>query len=91
MLQVGVRLLRSCAGHARLVHSARCNLPASQEEALAHFDFLLWSCLTTLAGLHFEAAQAANSFAHLASVEGCAQACQEMDPTYLHLGRRTPT
>ena len=36
--QVGLRLLRSCAGHTRMVHSLRCNPPEPQLAALQAFD-----------------------------------------------------
>ena len=36
--QVGLRLLRSCAGHARVVHMMRCNPPSAQHGALQNFD-----------------------------------------------------
>ena len=36
--QVGLRLLRACAGYTRMVHSMRCNPPAAQVSALRAFD-----------------------------------------------------
>ena len=99
--QVGLRLLRSCAGYARLVHSMRCTPPTCQHDALQRFDSLVWSSFAGITGLHLDAAQlrqAARAFAHaglglrsaardafaayLASVGGCAKACQKLDPAY---------
>ena len=44
--QVALRLLRACAGHARLVHSMRCNPPLPQQAALDHFDCLVRGCFS---------------------------------------------
>ena len=50
--QVGLRLLRSCAGHCRLVHGSRCAPPSGQRSALQHFDSLVRDCFSGLTGLH---------------------------------------
>ena len=55
--QVGLRLLRACAGFCRMVHSMRCNPPAAQAAALAHFDGLVRRCLGGLTGIHVTAEQ----------------------------------
>ena len=55
--QVGLRLLRSCAGHARLVHSMRCTPPLAQRTALVAFDTRLRRCFVSLIGLHLDASQ----------------------------------
>ena len=55
--QVALRLLRACAGHARLVHSMRCNPPLPQQAALDHFDCLVRGCFSSFAGLHLEQSQ----------------------------------
>ena len=65
--QVGLRLLRSCAGYTRLVHSMRCAPPTCQRGALQRFDSLVCSSLAGLTGFHLDAAQlrqAARAFAH---------------------------
>ena len=50
--QIGLRLLRSCAGHCRLVHGSRCAPPSGQRSALQHFDSLVRDCFSGLTGLH---------------------------------------
>ena len=42
--QVALRLLRSCAGFARLLHSMRCNPPSPQTMALDMFDGMIRRC-----------------------------------------------
>ena len=44
--QVGLRLLRACAGHCRLVHSMRCAPPEFQMEGFHKFDQLVRSCFS---------------------------------------------
>ena len=46
--QVGLRLLRACAGFSRMVHSMRCNPPCAQATALATFDGLVQRCFGDL-------------------------------------------
>ncbi|CAE7834746.1 unnamed protein product, partial [Symbiodinium necroappetens] len=55
--QVGLRLLRACAGFSRMVHSMRCNPPCAQATALATFDGLVQRCFGDLTGIHLNAAQ----------------------------------
>ncbi|CAE7316738.1 unnamed protein product [Symbiodinium sp. CCMP2592] len=55
--QVGLRLLRACAGHCRLVHSMRCAPPQAQADAFQEFDRLVQACFASLTGLHLDAAQ----------------------------------
>ena len=55
--QVGLRLLRACAGHCRLVHSMRCAPPEFQMEGFREFDQLVRSCFSSLTGLHLDAGQ----------------------------------
>ena len=55
--QVGLRLLRACAGFARVVHSMRCNPPCAQAAALATFDGHVQRCFGDLTGLHLTAGQ----------------------------------
>lgn len=50
--QVGLRLLRSCAGFAKLVHSMRCNPPDAQQAALRMFDGMVRRSFGDLTGLH---------------------------------------
>ncbi|CAE7610039.1 unnamed protein product [Symbiodinium natans] len=50
--QVGLRLLRACAGFSRMVHSMRCNPPEAQADALATFDGLVQRCFGDLTGIH---------------------------------------
>ena len=52
--QVGLRLLRACAGHCRLVHSMRCSPPQPQQLAFQEFDRLVQACFTSLTGLHLD-------------------------------------
>ena len=52
--QVALRLLRACAGYARLVHTMRCCPPAGHEGALAQFDGLVQECFSSFTGLHVE-------------------------------------
>ena len=59
--QVGLRLLRQCAGHARLVHGMRCTPPAAQLSALQEFDARVQSCFSGLTGLYLTADQAAQT------------------------------
>ena len=64
--QVSLRLLRSCAGHTRLVHTMR-RTPPSQLSALDRFDSLVRECFAGFTGLHLDAAQleqASRDFAH---------------------------
>ena len=97
--QVGLRLLRPCAGYGRLVHSMRCNPPHCQNEALQLFDLKIQAAFSSVTGLHLTAMQRAQvgrglafagagvrsssldaPAAFLASVGGCASACEEVDP-----------
>ena len=64
--QVALRLLRSCAGHARLTHSIRCNPPLAQQAALVDFDLAVRSCFSSFSGIHLDETQwtqAGRSFA----------------------------
>ena len=64
--QVALRLLRACAGFARMVHSMRCNPPHAQMGALAAFDGVVRSCFAEFTGIHATAeqwSQAARGFA----------------------------
>ena len=64
--QVALRLLRACAGFARMVHSMRCNPPHAQMGALAAFDGMVRSCFAEFTGIHATAeqwSQAARGFA----------------------------
>jgi hypothetical protein len=64
--QVGVRLLRSSAGHCRLVHSMRCSPPGPQMDSFKMFDQRVRACFSSLTGLHptdTQWQQAARSFA----------------------------
>ena len=64
--QVALRLLRSCAGHARIVHSIRCTPPAAHPDALTAFDLKVRSCFSSFSGIHLDSAQweqATRSFA----------------------------
>ena len=49
--QVGLRLLRACAGYARVVHSMRCTPSFAHADALVQFDQLVQDSLATLTGL----------------------------------------
>lgn len=65
--QVALRLLRSCAGFARLLHSMRCNPPSPQTMALDMFDGMVRRCFGDFTGLHLTASQwkqASLGFAH---------------------------
>ncbi|CAK9025335.1 unnamed protein product [Durusdinium trenchii] len=65
--QVGLRLLRACAGHCRLVHSMRCNPPAAQRSALLAFDAQVRACFSRVTGLHLDVSQwgqASRGFGH---------------------------
>ena len=64
--QVGLRLLRTCAGFTRMVHSMRCNPPTAQQHALATFDQMVRACFGGLTGIHLTSQQwdqAGRSFA----------------------------
>ena len=66
-VQVGLRLLRACAGFARMVHSMRCNPPVAQHSALILFDGLVRRSFGGLTGIHVNAEQwkqAARGLAH---------------------------
>ena len=55
--QVGLRLLRSCAGHCRLIHSLRCSLLLTADAGLGDFDDMVRTCFSSLTGLHLTAQQ----------------------------------
>ena len=64
--QVGLRLLRACAGFSRMIHSMRCNPAMAQVAALTSFDDMVRRCFSGLTGIHATAAQwgqAARGFA----------------------------
>ena len=64
--QVGLRLLRVSAGHARVLHSLRCVPPQFQGEPLQDFDQRVRACFGGLTGLHLDTTQweqAARGFA----------------------------
>ena len=50
--QVGLRLLRFCAGHCKLTHSIRTSPLFSNTAALQEFDTLVRECYCGLTGLH---------------------------------------
>ena len=50
--QVGLRLLRSCAGHCKLTHSIRCSPLFGNTDGLQAFDTLVRDCFSGLTGLH---------------------------------------
>ena len=52
-----LRLLRTCAGLARLVHSMRCNPPVAQSIALSMFDGMARRSFNDFTGLHPTALQ----------------------------------
>ena len=55
--QVAMRLLRACAGYARLVHSMRCNPALYQHLALQAFDTTVRRCFAGFTGIHPTAEQ----------------------------------
>ena len=64
--QVALRLLRACAGHARIVHSLRCTPPQAHQGALVEFDLAVRSCFSSFSGIHLDHTQweqAGRSFA----------------------------
>ena len=64
--QVGLRLLRVSAGHARVLHSLRCVPPQFPGEPLQDFDQRVRACFGGLTGLHLDTTQweqAARGFA----------------------------
>ncbi|CAE7257961.1 unnamed protein product [Symbiodinium microadriaticum] len=52
--QVGLRLLRSCAGHVRIVHSMRCAPPGPQRPGFLAFDTAVRSSFGALTGIHLD-------------------------------------
>ena len=60
--QVGVKLLRSCASHCRLIHSIRCTPHQALTSQLHRFDSLVRACFAGLTGLHLDANQWAQAF-----------------------------
>ena len=50
--QIGLRLLRSCTGHCRIVHSMRSAPPEPQLPAFQEFDRQVRACFSSLTGLH---------------------------------------
>eukprot|EP00435_Cladocopium_sp_Y103_P030454 s4292_g7.t1 len=63
--QIGLRLLRSCGGHCRMVHSMRCAPPCAQLAGFKVFDQNVRACFSSLTGLHpsdVQWQQAARSF-----------------------------
>ena len=65
-LQVGVKLLRSCASHCRLIHSIRCASHQALTSQLHRFDSLVRACFAGLTGLHLDANQWAQAARGLA-------------------------
>ena len=55
--QVALRLLRACAGFARMLHSMRCNPVTVQTMALDMFDGMLRRSFGDFTGLHLTAVQ----------------------------------
>ena len=55
--QVALRLLRACAGFARMLHSMRCNPAAAQTIALDMFDGMLRRSFGEFTGLHLTTEQ----------------------------------
>eukprot|EP00435_Cladocopium_sp_Y103_P045835 s1599_g13.t1 len=55
--QVGLRLLRSCAGHSRMIHNLRCTPPQPQLPSLQEFDSKVRRSFTSLTGLHLDQLQ----------------------------------
>lgn len=55
--QVGLRLLRRAAGHARVTHSIRCAARMAHGIALQNFDARVRNCFGSLTGLHPDAVQ----------------------------------
>ena len=55
--QVGLRLLKSCAGYCRMQHSMRCNPPTAQATALDMFDGMVRRCFSELTGIDPSEAQ----------------------------------
>ena len=55
--QVGLRLLRACAGFARMLHSMRCNPVVPQTAALRMFDGMVRRSFGDFTGLHPNALQ----------------------------------
>ena len=53
--QVGLRLLRSCASHDRIMHSVRCTPPDNHTAALQRFDSMVQATLSSITGLHLTA------------------------------------
>ena len=63
--QIGLRLVRSCAGFCRLVYSARVVCPDAHQPALQEFDSIIKETISDLTGLSFsdrQWAQAGRSF-----------------------------
>ena len=91
---LGLRLLRACAGHARLVHGMRCTPPKAQLSALEEFDALAQGCFLTAeqvrqtqrglaqAGLGLRSAVRDAPAAYLASLGGSISACADLDPSF---------
>ena len=85
-LQIGLRLLRTAAGHSKLLHSLRCAPPGPQQEALRHFDVQVRSCFQAFAGLHpepqqWEQASRSPGFGGL----GLRSAAEDSAAAWLHL------
>ena len=55
--QVGLRLLRTCAGYGCIVHSLRCNPPHAQLQPLQTYNTALHSAFSSITGLHLNATQ----------------------------------
>ena len=50
--QVALRLLRSCAGYARVTHSMRCTPPDDHLEGMQSFDEGVRGCFSAFTGIH---------------------------------------
>jgi hypothetical protein len=94
--QVGLRLLRSCAGHTRMVHSLRCNPPEPQLAALQAFDHKVRSSFSMLTGIHLSKPQweqAGRAFGHWlgTSVHHPRRPSMLLGICRLHVGEVLPT
>ena len=84
--QVGLRLLRNCAGFVRMVHSMRCNPRGAQHQALATFDQMTHACFGGLTGLHLISQQWQQAGRSLARAGlGLRSAAQHAPAAYLAL------
>lgn len=79
--QVALRLLRSCGGHACLVHFMRCVPSLAQQATGLDFDVRVRHCLARFTGVHLS--NVAASYGTLATAVALGSAVPHAPAAYL--------